>query len=529
MERCNLSVRVQNTNNATIKLNGEVKSSISVPKGSAVSIEITADGLETYKGVAKVAENSTLDIRLIKVCDCGEDLGNKVEKLVDEAVAVATDGLEEKIQGNVEDQLEGLISVKVEPINSAITELQQMDLDLNKRIDDTNSNLSNLSNQVSDIPNTYLTISNFNSSSEEMKSNLNNRIDDTNSNLSDLSNQVSDIPNTYLTIANFNSSSEEMKSDLNRRIDEKADIADLTRVESQSAAMSGDIVTINSTLEIMQKQIQALKTPETEAADPNTANVSQPDKNIVISNGSVTTTADEKFTRQITAKSIQVEDIAVESSRVVFDANDDVVISGFESSGDLKKSTANAAVSIYSNADVKITNSTVNQTGYNAIEIGLSDDKAPKNVLIDGITFDSKMSNNAILIFAHQKDALITISNCYFKDVSNCVRLSNRLNVPAKVRFVNCTCDKWDTNPQWNGFLILEDYTSKTKEEYLEQKRFHNLDIQFVNCYGPFGKIEGTAEELFSNNENQVAYIYVDADLSFPVYNEAEFPKCSAI
>ena len=487
MERCNLSVRVQNTNNATIKLNGEVKSSISVPKGSAVSIEITADGFETYKGVAKVAENSTLDIRLIKVCDCGEDLGNKVEKLVDEAVAVATDGLEEKIQGNVEDQLEGLINAKIEPINSDINELQQMDLDLDTKINNTNSNLSNLSNQVSDIP------------------------------------------NTYLTIANFNSSSEEMKSDLNRRIDEKADIADLTRVESQSAATSGDIITINSTLEIMQKQIQALKTPETEAADPNTANVSQPDKNIVISNGSVTTTADEKFTRQITAKSIQVEDIAVESSRVVFDANDDVVISGFESSGDLKKSTANAAVSIYSNADVKITNSTVNQTGYNAIEIGLSDDKAPKNVLIDGITFDSKMSNNAILIFAHQKDALITISNCHFKDVSNCVRLSNRLNVPAKVRFVNCTCDKWDTNPQWNGFLILEDYTSKTKEEYLEQKRFHNLDIQFVNCYGPFGKIEGTAEELFSNNENQVAYIYVDADLSFPVYNEAEFPKCSAI
>ena len=103
------------------------------------------------------------------------------------------------------------------------------------------------------------------------------------------------------------------------------------------------------------------------------------------------------------------------------------------------------------------------------------------------------------------------------------------MNVPAKVRFVNCTCDKWDTNLQWNGFLILEDYTSKTKEEYLEQKRFHNLDIQFVNCYGPFGKIEGTAEELFSNNENQVAYIYVDADLSFPVYNEAEFPKCSAV
>ena len=487
MERCNLSVRVQNTNNATIKLNGEVKSSISVPKGSAVSIEITADGFEPYKGVAKVAENSTLDIRLIKVCDCGEDLGNKVEKLVEEAVAVATDGLEEKIQGNVEDQLEGLINAKIEPINSTINELQQMDLDLDTKINNTNSNLSTLNNQVLDIP------------------------------------------NTYLTIANFNSSSEEMKSDLNNRIDEKANIVDLTRVESQSAAMSGDIVTINSTLEIMQKQIQALKTPETEAADPNTADVSQPDKNIVISNGSVTTTTDEKFTRQITAKSIQVEDIAVESSRVVFDANDDVVISGFESSGDLKKSTANAAVSIYSNADVKITNSTVNQTGYNAIEIGLSDDKAPKNVLIDGITFDSKMSNNAILIFAHQKDALITISNCHFKDVSNCVRLSNRLNVPAKVRFVNCTCDKWDTRPQWNGFLILEDYTSKTKEEYLEQKRFHNLDIQFVNCYGPFGKIEGTAEELFSNNENQVAYIYVDADLSLPVYNEAEFPKCSAI
>ena len=103
------------------------------------------------------------------------------------------------------------------------------------------------------------------------------------------------------------------------------------------------------------------------------------------------------------------------------------------------------------------------------------------------------------------------------------------MNVPAKVRFVNCTCDKWETDPTWNAFLLLEDYTSKTKEEYLEQKRFHNLDIQFVNCYGPFGKIEGTAEELFAAGEKRVAVLSVDADHLFPTYNEAEFPKCSAI
>lgn len=518
MERCNLTVRVQNTNNAKIKLNGEVKSSISVPKGSAVSIEITADGFETYKGVAKVAENSTLDIRLIKVCDCGEDLGNKVEKMVDEAVSAATDGLEEKIEGKVEANLDSMIVSKLEPINSNISDLELSDEALKDEVSSTKTEIEKTNENVSKMEESMEAgISEVKTSLEAYMTKESYEVDQ--------NGKEKYIASIYQTIQ----ATKDMEAELNEKIETKANMTDLARVESQSAATSGDIVTINSTLEIMQKQIQALKTPETEAVDPNTANVSQPDKNIVISNGSVTTTADEKFTRQITAKSIQVEDIAVESSRVVFNADDDVVISGFESSGDLQKSTANAAVSIYSNADVKITNSTINQTGYNAIEIGLSNDKAPKNVLIDGITFDSKMSNNAILIFAHQKDALITISNCHFKDVSNCVRLSNRLNVPAKVRFVNCTCDKWETDPAWNAFLLLEDYTSKTKEEYFEQKRFHNLDIQFVNCYGPFGKIEGTAEELFAAGEKRVAVLSVDADYLVPTYNEAEFPKCSAI
>ena len=293
--------------------------------------------------------------------------------------------------------------------------------------------------------------------------------------------------------------------------------------------VDGTVVALQEQIALLKQQIQNLKTPDVETVTVE-ADVTQEDKDVKVVAAEVADT-----TRTVKAKSIQVEDYKATNSRTVLSAANDVTINNLTTSGDLPKSTSNAGMSIYSNADVVINGGDWNQTGYNAIEIGLNTDSAPKNVLIDGIDFDAKMSNNAILVFAHQANATITISNCHFADVSNCVRISNRLNVPAKIKFINCTCDAWESRPGYElypGFLILEDYTSKNETDFKEQNRFAKLDIEFINCYGPYGKLEGDASTLSVPGPEQAVYICVDNwNSKVLTYegNEQYFPKISAI
>lgn len=293
--------------------------------------------------------------------------------------------------------------------------------------------------------------------------------------------------------------------------------------------VDGTVVALQEQIALLKQQLQNLKTPDVETVTVE-ADVTQEDKDVKVASAEVTDT-----TRTVKAKSIQVEDYKATNSRTILNAANDVTINNLTTSGDLPKSTSNAGMSIYSNADVVINGGDWNQTGYNAIEIGLNTDTTPKNVLIDGIDFNAKMSNNAILIFAHQANATITISNCHFADVSNCVRISNRLNVPAKIKFINCTCDAWESRPGYElypGFLILEDYTSKNETDFKEQNRFANLDIEFINCYGPYGKLEGDASTLSVPGPEQAVYICVDNwNPTVLTYegNEQYFPKISAI
>ena len=309
----------------------------------------------------------------------------------------------------------------------------------------------------------------------------------------------------------------------------KTEVAETYATKVVLNTVDATVVALQEQIALLKQQIQNLKTPDVETVTVE-ADVTQEDKDVKVASAEVTDT-----TRTVKAKSIQVEDYKATNSRTVLSAANDVTINNLTTSGDLPKSTSNAGMSIYSNADVVINSGDWNQTGYNAIEIGLNADSAPKNVLIDGIDFNAKMTNNAILVFAHQANATITISNCHFADVSNCVRISNRLNVPAKIKFINCTCDAWESRPGYElypGFLILEDYTSKNETEFKEQNRFAKLDIEFINCYGPHGKLEGDASNLSVPGPEQAVYICVDNwNSTVLTYegNEQYFPKISAI
>lgn len=307
--------------------------------------------------------------------------------------------------------------------------------------------------------------------------------------------------------------------------------ADETAVNAQlslkaNIAVEGDMLVVNSKIaELEQKILNLSKTNIVEETISADANYNQPDADLVITGG------DQAITEKtdIVAKSISLNQATAENAVLSAVASSgSISMQNFSNSGDLPKSTSNAAVKLNSNDTVIINKSNFSQTGYNSVEIGLNN-TAPKSISIDGLDFTAPLSNNAILIFAHAKDAVINISNCHFADVSNALRLSNRLNVPATVNIVNCTVDKWDSRDKWAGFLIMEDYTSSTAEDAIAAKRFTNLTINFVNVKGPGGKLikpDDVASICGTNNAaQQVIYVYHDADDEVKPYSSGLYPK----
>lgn len=307
--------------------------------------------------------------------------------------------------------------------------------------------------------------------------------------------------------------------------------ADETAVNAQlslkaNIAVEGDMLVVNSKIaELEQKILNLSKTNIVEETISTDANYNQPDADLVITGG------DQAITEKtdIVAKSISLNQATAENAVLSAVASSgSISIQNFSNSGDLPKSTSNAAVKLNSNDTVIINKSNFSQTGYNSVEIGLNN-TAPKSISIDGLDFTAPLSNNAILIFAHAKDAVINISNCHFADVSNALRLSNRLNVPATINIVNCTVDKWDSRDKWAGFLIMEDYTSSTAEDAIAAKRFTNLTINFVNVKGPGGKLIKPDDVASicgtSNAAQQVIYVYHDADDEVKPYSSGLYPK----
>lgn len=315
-----------------------------------------------------------------------------------------------------------------------------------------------------------------------------------------------------------------LEADIAKKADETAVNAQLSL--KANIAVEGDMLVVNSKIaELEQKILNLSKTNIVEETISADANYNQPDADLVITGG------DQAITEKtdIVAKSISLNQATAENAVLSAVASSgSISMQNFSNSGDLPKSTSNAAIKLNSNDTVIINKSNFSQTGYNSVEIGLNN-TAPKSISIDGLDFTAPLSNNAILIFAHAKDAVINISNCHFADVSNALRLSNRLNVPATVNIVNCTVDKWDSRDKWAGFLIMEDYTSNTAEDAIAAKRFTNLTINFVNVKGPGGKLikpDDVASICGTNNAaQQVIYVYHDADDEVKPYSSGLYPK----
>lgn len=302
---------------------------------------------------------------------------------------------------------------------------------------------------------------------------------------------------------------------------------DIDNLKQEDISQDGVNISILNRLAALESQVDSLKKTNISVVDDISEGVSQPDQDLVISSQEPVVK-----TTTIVGKSVDFRNLNVDSSNMKITAEGgDVILNNINTTGELKKSTANTVFAINTNDYVRITQGDINQKSYNCIEIGLNNTE-PKNIIIDGIDFNSDLSNNAILVFAHADNAVLTISNCHVKKCSNFLRLSNRTNHKLTVNIVNCQIDAWDTNPKWAGFLCLQDYTSGDNEAALEAKLFASdkITINLTNVTGPNGKIT-TPEDMSlafgsQNLEKQLGYVIYGPELTTLPYtgNESMYP-----
>ena len=248
-------------------------------------------------------------------------------------------------------------------------------------------------------------------------------------------------------------------------------------------------------------------------------------KDYIIS-GNINTTAN------ISGKSIELNNVSITNdARLKLNAND-IEIRDLNLNGDFPKANGNSVIQI-NNAEFILFKDMVFDSNniYNGIEIGLSKTatQQAKNIIFENCKFTGEFANNAILIFATENNSVITLNNCHFDKVSNALRISNKTNSKnVVININNCTIDGWDSNPEYQGFIIFEDYTNKTEEDVNTNNLFapEKIKVNINNLVYQGKKLAPTdmASVCGTANKNQIIYVYADA-IGLIAYDLNKYPN----
>ncbi len=248
-------------------------------------------------------------------------------------------------------------------------------------------------------------------------------------------------------------------------------------------------------------------------------------KDYIIS-GNINTTAN------ISGKSIELNNVSMTNdARLKLNAND-IEIRDLNLNGDFPKANGNSVIQI-NNAEFILFKDMVFDSNniYNGIEIGLSTTATQqvKNIIFENCKFKGEFANNAILIFATENNSVITLNNCHFDKVSNALRISNKTNSKnVVININNCTIDGWDSNPEYQGFIIFEDYTNKTEEDVNTNNLFapEKIKVNINNLVYQGKKLAPTdmASVCGTANKNQIIYVYADA-IGLIAYDLNKYPN----
>lgn len=326
----------------------------------------------------------------------------------------------------------------------------------------------------------------------------------------------------------------ELQDNINLKASQSDLEAYMSATDTKVSDLSNTLEALNATVQILQSKVDVLTKTNTEvvSVDGSAGELKDSSKDYIVS-GSINENA-EIVGKSISLKSIKVSD----NARLKLNAGD-VEAKDLNISGSFPKANGNTVISV-NNAEFIVFKDMVFDASevYNGIEIGLASNSVlPKNILFDNCKFQGEFSNNAILVFGTQDNAIITLNNCYFEKISNTLRLSNKSNASGVVVNINnCTVDQWETRAPYQGFLICEDYTNKTEEEVNANNLFGDgkITVNFNNLVHAGVKINPAdpASVCGTKNESQVVMVWQDA-VAGPEgdyclsYDAAKFPVVS--
>lgn len=273
-------------------------------------------------------------------------------------------------------------------------------------------------------------------------------------------------------------------------------------------------------VQILNDKVEKLSKTDIEVVDGTDASLNDTTKDYVV-------VGDIAQTSSITAKSVTIKNSSIsDNARLSINAGD-VEVKGLAISGDFPKAQGGHAVVKINESDyIVFRDMTFNSNDvYNGIEIGLNSSKLPKYVLFDNCKFEGTFTNNPIVVFGTADDAIINIQNCSFDKVSNILRLSNKANTKCVVNISNCSVNQLETNPEYTGAILCQDYTSKGEEVANNLFSPEKITINFKN-FKVAGKelvMPTNVQDLFEGPDKMV-YLYNDTEEVVP-YEEGRFPK----
>ena len=311
--------------------------------------------------------------------------------------------------------------------------------------------------------------------------------------------------------------------------------------EANEIAYLSEIIGLNITdnlltskIAVLEEKLEKLSKTDVENVELNgesEATFSGKSKDYIISGKETKSTA-------ITGKTVKLDNLSISNNaRTTINASD-VEIKNVNISGEFPKANGNAVVKI-NNAEYVVVRDMVFDSSnvYNGIEIGLKtqDDESkepyilPKSILFENCQFLGKFSNNAILIFGTQANAVININNCYFEDLSNPFRLSNNKNTSCTMNITNCKIDKWDVNSPWQGMMLLQDYNSGDAEKANSNNLFapEKITINVINTIGPNNKKVTMPNDIATvcgtGDDKQLFYVW-DNYRNLVPYDKSKYP-----
>ena len=315
----------------------------------------------------------------------------------------------------------------------------------------------------------------------------------------------------------------ELENDSLYQTKDEVDAAIISKINTQIESLYQTVNDLKSNIPILSAKVELLESKVDNLEKSNSEVVETYDGSQELNNeAKVYSISNANITNNpsITAKSVILNDSALTNNARMRIKAENVNINNLQVTGDFPKSTSNSVININDTENIIFKDMTFNSSDvYNGIEIGLSSDnsKLPKNIIFDNCRFEGSFSNNAILIFGTQNNATITLNNCYFKKVSNALRLSNKSNASGvTVNIINCTVDEWDSNTLWRGFLICEDYTNTESEAQAEEANLFSpekIKVNFINLIHNNEKIlpSDIVSVCGSKDENQVVVVCIDA------------------